>query len=135
MKREGKNTEVKEKIIRKLQEEGFRITKQRMVVIDAFLEEEYESCKELIYKASKKDKTISPATVYRTLKVLEDVGALSQERNFRLSAEPDITVMVDGEEKRFSREEWEKVIQAGMQACGYLSEKDNTFVVIDKNSQ
>ena len=55
----------KEQVIEQLKENGCRITKQRLMLIDIILENECSSCKEIYYKASKIDERIGVATVYR----------------------------------------------------------------------
>ena len=42
----------KEQVIEQLKENGCRITKQRLMLIDIILENECSSCKEIYYKAS-----------------------------------------------------------------------------------
>ena len=65
-------------IINKLRENGCRITKQRLILIDIILEDNCSICKENYYKASKKDSSIGSATVYRMINTLEDIGAISR---------------------------------------------------------
>ena len=48
----------REMILRKLKEGGYRITKQRIAVIDIILENDCGSCKEILYKTSKINKKI-----------------------------------------------------------------------------
>ncbi|RKJ32059.1 Fur family transcriptional regulator, partial [bacterium 1XD42-8] len=55
----------KDRIIERLKEKGCRITSQRQLVIDTILKNECSCCKEIYYKALKKDPLISIATVYR----------------------------------------------------------------------
>ena len=45
----------KEVIIQKMKDSGCRITKQRMILLDIILEEDCSCCKEIYFKASKKD--------------------------------------------------------------------------------
>ena len=68
----------KDLVIEKLREQGCRITKQRRMLLDIILEEECSCCKEIYYKASKKDSSIGTATVYRMINTLEDIGAISR---------------------------------------------------------
>ena len=68
----------KEMIIQKLKEQGCRITKQRLMLLDIILEEEFSCCKEIYYKASKLDDKIGSATVYRMINTLEEIGAISR---------------------------------------------------------
>lgn len=74
----------REAVIQKLRERGFRITKQRLVLLDVILEGGCSSCKEIYYQASKRDKNIGTATVYRMMNVLEEVGVISRENLYRV---------------------------------------------------
>lgn len=65
-----------EDVIRRLKENGCRITRQRRILLDIILKEECSSCKEIYYKASKKDSSIGIATVYRMVNLLEEIGAI-----------------------------------------------------------
>lgn len=71
--------EKRELIIDKLKSNGFRITKQRLIVLDVLLEGDCSSCKEILYKALKKDSTIGAATVYRMLNTLEELGYIARK--------------------------------------------------------
>ena len=57
----------REEILKKLREQGCRITKQRQLLLDIILQEEYSCCKEIYYKAAKQDSSIGIATVYRMI--------------------------------------------------------------------
>ena len=46
--------EQKQIIIERLKEDGCRITKQRLMLLDIILEDECSSCKEIYYRASKR---------------------------------------------------------------------------------
>jgi Fur family ferric uptake transcriptional regulator len=69
----------REVIVGKLKENGCRITKQRLVLIDIILENECQSCKEIYYKAVEIDDKIGVATVYRMVNALEEVGAINRK--------------------------------------------------------
>ena len=77
--------EEKELVIQKLKEQGCRITKQRLMLLDIILEEDCSCCKEIYYKASKKDKEIGSATVYRMVNTLEEIGAISRKNMYKIS--------------------------------------------------
>lgn len=49
----------RELIIQKLKEQGCRITKQRLMLLDIILEEDCSCCKEIFYKASRQDKRLA----------------------------------------------------------------------------
>ena len=42
----------KEAIIQKLKERGCRITKQRLMLLDIIMEEDYSCCKEIYYRSN-----------------------------------------------------------------------------------
>ena len=65
-----------EYVIALLKEKGFRITKQRKLIIDIILSSDGASCKEIYHKVITKDSTVGTATVYRMIRLLEDVGIL-----------------------------------------------------------
>ena len=65
-----------EYVISLLKEKGFRITKQRKLIIDIILGSDGASCKEIYHKVISKDNTVGTATVYRMIRLLEDVGIL-----------------------------------------------------------
>ena len=77
----------KEQILSRLREQGCRITKQRLTLLDIILEEECSCCKEIYYKASMKDAGIGMATVYRMVNMLERIGAISRKNLYRVSCE------------------------------------------------
>ena len=74
----------KEQIIEKLKENGCRMTKQRKILLDIILEEECASCKEIYYKAAKRDPSIGMATVYRMVKTLEEAGLIQRKNMYRI---------------------------------------------------
>ena len=79
----------KEMVIRKLRERGCRITRQRLMLIDIILEEECSCCKEIFYRASEKNPGIGPATVYRLVNMLEEIGAISRKNMYRIDFGPE----------------------------------------------
>lgn len=66
----------KEEILRLLRKCGFRVTKQRGLILDIVLEHECSSCKEIYYQAIQEDPGIGMATVYRMVNTLTDIGVL-----------------------------------------------------------
>ena len=74
----------KENIIEKLRERGCRITKQRQILLDVILKEECSCCKEIYYKAAKRDPSIGMATVYRMVKTLEEAGLIQRKNMYRI---------------------------------------------------
>ena len=80
MDQEEKNAAV----IRKLKENGYRITAQRKMLIRVILENEYSSCKEIYFAARKEDQKVGMATVYRMVQLLEDMELIHKEMVVRL---------------------------------------------------
>lgn len=117
-------------ILAKLKEKGLRITRQRLTLIDIILENECSSCKEIFYKASGIDERIGSATVYRMVNVLEEIGAISRKNMYRVtysencSMEEVCTVVLDdGTVHHLSAKGWNRVVRAGLSACGYLNQQ------------
>lgn len=74
----------REIVIQRLKEQGCRITKQRMVLLDIILNENCSSCKEIYYKASRIDSRIGAATVYRMINTLEEIGAINRRNMYKI---------------------------------------------------
>ena len=74
----------KEQILRQLKDQGCRITKQRLTLLDIILEEDCSCCKEIYYKAAKRDPSIGMATVYRMVKTLEEAGLIQRKNMYRI---------------------------------------------------
>ena len=63
-----------EQVIERLKLDGCRITKQRRLIIDVIMNNDFNSCKDIYYQVSEKDKTVGMATLYRMIRQLEDMG-------------------------------------------------------------
>ena len=68
----------KEQVIDRLKNSGCRITRQRKLIVDVIMKNDYTSCKDIYYQVIAKDKTIGMATVYRMIRVLEDIGIIKR---------------------------------------------------------
>lgn len=66
----------REQILEKLRKKGFRVTRQRRLILDVIFEHECASCKEIYYQAIQKDSGVGMATVYRMINTLTDIGVL-----------------------------------------------------------
>ena len=109
----------KDMIIKRLREEGCRITKQRRMLLDVILEEECSCCKEIYYRASKVDPGIGTATVYRMVNKLEEISCGAEcDREDACTVEFD-----DNTVKHFSAKTWNRVILAGLKAYGYVNDQ------------
>ena len=119
--------EQKQIIINRLKEDGCRITKQRLMLLDIILEDECSSCKEIYYRATKKDPTIGTATVYRMINTLESIGAISRKNMYRVacSTKGACTVELDDDTIcHLSGQKLNEVIRAGLRACGEIHEQN-----------
>lgn len=83
----------KELVIQKLRENGFRITKQRLILLDIILEGDCFSCKEIYYRAVKRDSGIGTATVYRMINTLEDIGVINRRGIYEITGDNDRTAI------------------------------------------
>lgn len=133
----------REMVIKQLRQHGFRITRQRRIILDVILEQNCSNCKEMYYKAHAVDPSIGKATVYRMVNVLEEIGLFSRDDLYKLSVEvneedemPCIIELENHTQYSLSEKELKKVICEGMKACGY-SEKDVLHVklTVPKNKK
>ncbi|NTV79403.1 MAG: Fur family transcriptional regulator [Clostridiales bacterium] len=139
------NEKQKLAIMEALREQGFRITKQRKIVIDIILENNCSCCKEIYYQANKMDSKIGIATVYRMVKTLEDIGAIDKKNQYKVSVEgklKDITKDTQKEEVycacekgcmvilknhkkiRLNSAEFNQALKAGLDIIGFASEEE-----------
>jgi len=117
----------KEMIVEKLKEQGYRITKQRLMLLDIILSDDYICCKEIIYTALKREQKIGPATVYRMINLLEEIGAISRRNMYKIacgdmcSVENACMIELDDDTAiELSAKNWHKVIKAGLESCGFI---------------
>ena len=107
----------KDRIVERLKENGCRITKQRMVLMDVILSGNCSSCKEIYYKASKIDPKIGTATVYRMVNLLEEIGAISRVNLYEVTyvtekrPEEHVIELDDSSVRVLSETEWTRVIE------------------------
>ena len=74
-----------EAVIQTMKTYGKRMTRQRMIIIEAVVSSQSGNFKDLYTKISKEDPNIGPATVYRMLQVLEEVGVLKRVQGYILN--------------------------------------------------
>lgn len=125
----------KQEIIDRLRKENYRVTNQRILLIDILLEEECTCCKEIYYKAVKADANIGVATIYRMINTLEDIGVISRKNMYQICNDGlDCNqcicrvVMDDSTEINLSENKWKNVIESGLKACGFI-ENQNLKIV------
>lgn len=126
----------KEIVIQRLQERGYRITKQRKVILDIILEQNCTSCKEMYYKANAIEPSIGVATVYRTVNLLEEIGAFNRKNMYKISCcmdcDKENACMIQFEDNtvcQLTARNWYKVISEGLKVCGYGNGKKIKCVV------
>jgi Fur family transcriptional regulator, peroxide stress response regulator len=85
----------KEDLIGQLKENGFKITPQRLAIIDALVENRYEHPgATLIYEAAcKKARRVSLSTVYATLKEFSENGLIRQLEFDRMENRYDVDLL------------------------------------------
>jgi Fur family ferric uptake transcriptional regulator len=76
--------EKKKIVLHKLKRNGIRVTKQRHTILEAILGSDYTDCKDIYYIVMKEDPSIGVATVYRTIRMLEDLNIMKIEKRFSL---------------------------------------------------
>lgn len=76
--------EQKDIIVKRLKDNGCRITKQRLVLLDVILGDECVNCKDIYYKAHRIDDSIGTATVYRMVNTLEEIGVISRKNMYKV---------------------------------------------------
>lgn len=118
-------------IIRKLKEHGYRITKQRKMLLRIILSDQCSSCKEIYYKAAERDPSIGPATVYRMINTLEEIGVINRGNMYRItreeSAEESASYMIEFDDNtslKLSAKKWNQIIQSGLEAYGYAENRE-----------
>ncbi len=84
--------EQRNSILKLLRKQGCRITKQRILIIDIILNNEFSYCKEIYWEVIQKDPSIGIATVYRMLKSLEDIGAINRSNIYRLNMQEEVNI-------------------------------------------
>ena len=129
-------------ILQELKKRGCRITKQRKMLLDVILNEDCSSCKEIYYKAARKDSRIGTATVYRMINILEEIGAINRKNMYKIACSPECEVreacMIrfdDGSTLDLTGKAWNTVIQEGLKACGYASDSQKIHSVNVKSCE
>lgn len=126
-----RNDITKAEIIQLLRASGFRMTRQRTLLLDVILEYPSTSCKEIYYKASVLDASIGAATVYRMLHLLEEIGVLHRAETYQISYGSQenkryCLILQDGREYHVDESQWYEILTKGMHSCGYALD---TYVV------
>ena len=72
-------------VIQRLRDLGFRITKQKKIIIGEILGNLDASTKELCFLIKEKDSSIGKSSVYRTVQQLEMLGFIHNKKTIDLS--------------------------------------------------
>ena len=127
----------KELILQKLKEQGCRITKQRLIILDIILENDATCCKDIYYRASKLDDGIGLATVYRFMNTLEEIGAIDRTNQYKITysdhCHMDNVCIIRLEDETYvelSAKHWNAVVKAGLEAKGYMKDKNIESITV-----
>ena len=125
----------RELVINQLRENGFRITRQRRMLLDIILEGDCSSCKEIYYRALRLDPNIGKATVYRMVNTLESLGAITRRNMYQVNCEGKQGTeaccirLSDDTVCRLNPESWQRVVREGLRACGYLERQEGRQIM------
>ncbi|MCR5415906.1 MAG: transcriptional repressor [Pseudobutyrivibrio sp.] len=143
-------TDQRDVIIQQLRDSGFRITKQRLIILDTILGGDISCVKEIYREAVKKDKNIGSATVYRMVNTLEDLGVINRKNMYQVDCsncerdckvdvcdgecmgdcpecESKVVVTLDDDSKLvLDRDDLAILLQAGLQATGRVNNQKIT---------
>lgn len=129
----------KEYILARLRERGLRITNQRRLIIDCILENEFSCCKEIYCQVSRMDPSIGIATVYRMVNTLEEIGAINRRSMYHVcfgeesaAASGCMVKFDDRTQLNLNTEEWNQIVKAGLETCGYLNNRNVELVELKK---
>lgn len=147
MRNENETTAVKvekkQLILDQLRKKGFRITEQRRLLIDIILEDECSSCKEIYYKAIKKDTSVGIATIYRMVKTLEDLNVINRKNiylidydNLELKSEKQILYVNEKNENavQVKKGDWFRSLQKALLEQG-IKDVDNISIIIKQKEK
>lgn len=123
----------KNKILNILRKKGFRITKQRLLILDIILKYDCTNCKEVYYQAALQDPNIGMATIYRMINILVDMGilktaslrpdAVNGTKGCRITLKDDRTIT-------FDPPEWNHILDYALRIKGASSEEIKEITLI-----
>ena len=128
----------KEIVLERLKEQGYRITKQRLILLDIILSEECSCCKEIFYEATKYGQGTGRSTVYRMIRLLEEIGAINRKNMYKISCDEKgdkkdacLIELDDNTICHLSSKQWKEVLVAGLQKYGYITKQRIRAIKID----
>lgn len=125
-------TNKKDIVLQELKKRGLRITNQRKLILDIILENRCSCCKEIYYKALLKDSSIGIATVYRMLKVLEEIRVLDRDDNFLVLLEGQIILLDEDkitELEDSKPKDWFIALKEWLKQSGYIEEEEISVII------
>lgn len=138
-----KETDEKEAILETFKSQGFRITKQRKIVIDIILENDCSCCKDIYYQANKIDPNIGIATVYRMINTLEDIGAINRNNQYKVSIDDNykkestcgcdggcMVIFKNNKRIKLNTIEFNQALKAGLSIIGFMTDEEIETIVI-----
>ena len=137
------NDKRKKEIIQRLRAMNYRITSQRMLLLDIILNGQYSSCKEIYCEVHKKDSNIGIATVYRMVNTLEEIGAISWKKLSQIHCEnwdgkeKICRIVLDDEtEIELSQQKWMRVVECGLKCVGFVENQElKSLELKDENTE
>ncbi len=125
----------KAEILDRLRDGGFRVTKQRELILDVVFEHECASCKEIYYQAILQDPGIGMATVYRMINTLTEVGVLKVATIKPLMVASGTgngcQILLGNHNKIvFNRAEWLEILQNALYRKGYDKSEEIVEVML-----
>lgn len=127
----------KDKILELFRQKGMRVTKQRRLILDIVFEHECTCCKEIYYQASKRDKSIGIATVYRMVNALTDLGVFQVNVPYRLCNDVlDVcgngcsVILKNQCIVELNREEWQRALEDALSRKGYSGSLEIERVIL-----
>lgn len=134
-----KSINKKKLVIDELQKRGYKITKKRLLIIDIILNNRCACCKEIYWEAVQRDPSIGIATVYRMMKILEEIGAIAQNSQYEITCEyidcmnGECTVVLKNKESiHLSAEAWARVIESGLHKEKIIKDGELEAVLLKK---
>ncbi|MBS3736672.1 MAG: transcriptional repressor [Candidatus Bipolaricaulota bacterium] len=114
----------------KLTEEGFKVTPQRIEVVNALVKLDHPTAKEIKQHIEDRYPMISPSTIYGTLDLLENMGELipiqeGSETKYDLSPEvhPHFICEEDGEVRDIDDPEIESKLRELLKDCPFEADR------------
>lgn len=127
----------KELLLNQLRDKGFRITKQRKIILDIILNNKCSCCKEIYYQANEKDPSIGIATVYRMVKTLEEIGVIDRRNLYRISYDSSnkkqdgFAITLNNKKiLSLSATAWKEALEIGLRTKGFIKEEEIETIIM-----